>query len=61
MDAEELAQRDDLARRTQTADLGNVDADEISRSLMRGTYSCCVLNSSPMASGVLVCWRSKRK
>ena len=33
----------------------------ISRSLMSGRYSCCVLNSSPIASGMLVCWRSRRK
>jgi len=46
---EELAQSGHLAGWTQTADLRNVDADEINQALlMRGTYSCCVLNNSPM-------------
>ena len=29
----------------------------ISRSVISGRYSCGVLNSSPIAIGVLVCWR----
>ena len=33
----------------------------ISRSAISGTYSCCVLNSSPIASGTLDCWRISRK
>ena len=33
----------------------------ISRSAIRGRYSCCVLNSSPIASGMLDCCRMSRK